>query len=313
MVRPPDLKELEDEIERLNVAKEEAVANQDFEKAAGLRDQADKLKKKKESLTREWRDKARETDGVVDADVIADVVSRMTGVPLTRLSSEDAVRLLQMEDELHKRIVSQNEAIKQIAKAVRRSRSGLKDPKRPTGVFLLSGPTGVGKTLLGEDARRIHVRRRRGPRADRHERVHGEAQRQPPDRRSAGLRRLRRGGPAHGEDPPPAVLGRAARRNRKGASRRLQHAPADHGRGAPHRQLRPQGRLPQRGPDHDDQRGGRRHQPGRRLRLRQAGRRDELREDEGAAQARDRAGVQARVHRAVSTRSSSSASSLATT
>ncbi|MCA9067990.1 MAG: ATP-dependent Clp protease ATP-binding subunit, partial [Planctomycetaceae bacterium] len=150
MVRPPNLKELEEEIERLNQAKEEAVANQDFEKAASLRDQADKLKKKKENLTRDWREKSKETDGVVDAEVIAEVVARMTGIPLTRLSSEDTVRLLQMEDELHKRVISQDEAIKQVAKAVRRARSGLKDPKRPTGVFLFSGPTGVGKTLLAK-------------------------------------------------------------------------------------------------------------------------------------------------------------------
>ncbi len=150
MVRPPDLKELEEEIERLNQAKEEAVANQDFEKAANLRDQADKVKKKKENLTREWREKAKETDGVVDAEVIAEVVAKMTGIPLTRLSSEDKVRLLQMEKELHKRVISQDEAIKQVAKAVRRSRSGLKDPKRPAGVFLFSGPTGVGKTLLAK-------------------------------------------------------------------------------------------------------------------------------------------------------------------
>ena len=150
MVRPPDLKELEEEIERLNQAKEEAVANQDFEKAASLRDQADKVKKKKESLTSDWREKSNETDGVVDAEVIAEVVAKMTGIPLTRLSSEDAVRLLQMEDEMHKRVISQDEPIKQIAKAVRRSRSGLKDPKRPTGVFLFSGPTGVGKTLLAK-------------------------------------------------------------------------------------------------------------------------------------------------------------------
>jgi len=150
MVRPPDLKELEEEIERHNQAKEEAVANQDFEKAASLRDQADKLRKKKETLTQEWRDKSKETDGVVDSEVVAEVVAKMTGIPLTRLSSEDAVRLLQMEDELHKRVISQNEAIVQISKAVRRSRSGLKDPKRPTGTFLFSGPTGVGKTLLAK-------------------------------------------------------------------------------------------------------------------------------------------------------------------
>jgi ATP-dependent Clp protease ATP-binding subunit ClpC len=150
MVRPPDLKELEEDIERMNAAKEEAVANQDFEKAASLRDQADKLKRKKETITREWRQKSQETDGVVDAEVVAEVVAKMTGVPLTRLSSEDTVRLLEMEKYLHKRVVNQDEAIKLVSKAVRRSRSGLKDPKRPTATFLFSGPTGVGKTLLAK-------------------------------------------------------------------------------------------------------------------------------------------------------------------
>ncbi|MEZ6052107.1 MAG: ATP-dependent Clp protease ATP-binding subunit [Planctomycetaceae bacterium] len=150
MVRPPDLKELEEDIERLNTQKEEAVANQDFEKAAALRDQADKLKKKKETITREWRQKSQETDGVVDAEVVAEVVAKMTGIPLTRMSSEDAVRLLEMEKELHRRVISQDEAIKLVSKAVRRSRSGLKDPKRPTATFLFSGPTGVGKTLLAK-------------------------------------------------------------------------------------------------------------------------------------------------------------------
>jgi ATP-dependent Clp protease ATP-binding subunit ClpC len=150
MTRPPDLKELDEEIERLNQEKEEAVANQDFEKAASLRDQADKIKKKKEAITREWWEKTREIDGAVDEEVVAEVVSKMTGVPLTRLEKEERERLVQMETELHKRVVSQEEAIKAIAKAVRRSRSGLKDPKRPTGCFIFSGPTGVGKTLLAK-------------------------------------------------------------------------------------------------------------------------------------------------------------------
>jgi ATP-dependent Clp protease ATP-binding subunit ClpC len=150
MTRPPDLKEIDDEVERLNKEKEEAVANQDFEKAAALRDQADKLRKKKESITREWREKSRETDGVVDEEVIAEVVSKMTGIPLTRLSTEDSLRLMKMEDELHRRVVSQDAAIKAVSRAVRRSRSGLKDPKRPTGCFIFAGPTGVGKTLLAK-------------------------------------------------------------------------------------------------------------------------------------------------------------------
>jgi ATP-dependent Clp protease ATP-binding subunit ClpC len=150
MTRPPDLKEIDEEVDRLNKDKEEAVANQDFEKAASLRDKADKLKKKKDQITREWREKSRETDGVVDEEVIAEVISKMTGVPVTQLSTEESLRLMKMEDELHKRVISQNEAIKAISKAVRRSRSGLKDPKRPMGTFIFAGPTGVGKTLLAK-------------------------------------------------------------------------------------------------------------------------------------------------------------------
>ncbi|HEX5103815.1 MAG TPA: ATP-dependent Clp protease ATP-binding subunit [Pirellulaceae bacterium] len=150
MTRPPDLKEIDEDIERLNKEKEEAVANQDFEKAASLRDSADKLRKKKENITKEWREKSRATDGVVDEEVIAEVVSKMTGIPLTRMSTEDSLRLMKMEDELHKKVISQDQAVKAVAKAVRRSRSGLKDPRRPTGCFLFAGPTGVGKTLLAK-------------------------------------------------------------------------------------------------------------------------------------------------------------------
>jgi ATP-dependent Clp protease ATP-binding subunit ClpC len=150
MTKPPDLKEIDDEVERLNKEKEEAVANQDFEKAASLRDSADKLKKKKDNITKEWRDKSRATDGVVDEEIIAEVVSKMTGIPLTRMSTEDSMRLMKMEEDLHQKVVSQDQAVKAVAKAVRRSRSGLKDPKRPTGCFLFAGPTGVGKTLLAK-------------------------------------------------------------------------------------------------------------------------------------------------------------------
>src|SRR6516164_6164196 len=150
MTRPPDLKEIDAQVEQLNQEKESAVAEQDFEKAAHLRDQADKLKKKKETITREWRDKAKENEGVVDDEVIAEVVSKMTGVPLKKLGEDETKRLLKMEDELHNTVISQHEAIVAIAKAVRKSRAGLKDPKRPIGSFIFAGPTGVGKTLLAK-------------------------------------------------------------------------------------------------------------------------------------------------------------------
>jgi len=150
MTRPPDLKDIDGQIEQLNQEKEAAVAEQDFEKAAHLRDQADKLKKKKEQVTREWREKSKEIDGIVDEEVIAEVVSKMTGVPLKRLESDETQRLLKMEDDLHKIVISQHEAIVRIAKAVRKSRAGMKDPKRPIGSFIFAGPTGVGKTLLAK-------------------------------------------------------------------------------------------------------------------------------------------------------------------
>src|SRR5947207_165262 len=150
MTRPPDLKELDEKVEKLNQEKEAAVMEQDFEKAAHLRDQAEKLRKQKEQITKDWREKAKETDGVVDEEVVAEVVSKMTGVPLKKVGEDETKRLLNMEGELHGAVISQDEAIKAIAKAVRKSRAGLKDPKRPIGSFIFAGPTGVGKTLLAK-------------------------------------------------------------------------------------------------------------------------------------------------------------------
>ena len=150
MTRPPDLKDLEREIEELNKEKEAAVAQQDFERAANLRDRADKLKKKKERIKREWREQASESGGIVDEEVVAETVSKMTSIPLTRLEKAESERLLTMEGELGKTVVSQKGAIGSIARAVRRSRSGLKDPRRPVGSFIFLGPTGVGKTLVAK-------------------------------------------------------------------------------------------------------------------------------------------------------------------
>ncbi len=150
MTKPPNLADIEEQIERLCIQKDEAVKNAEYEEAARLRDQAEQLRKKKEEMQRQWKERAKEVDGVVDEEVIAEVVSKMTGVPLTRLEKEEATRLLELENELHKRVVSQDEAIKAISKTIRRARSGLKDPQRPMGSFLFLGPSGVGKTLLSK-------------------------------------------------------------------------------------------------------------------------------------------------------------------
>jgi len=150
MTKPPDLTQIEEEIERVEIEKAEAVKNADYERAAELRDKCEALKREKEENERNWRRNAKEADGIVDEEVIAEVVSRMTGVPLTRLEKEEAQRLLELETELHKTVVSQDEAISAVSRSVRRSRSGLKDPRRPMGVFVFVGPSGVGKTLLAK-------------------------------------------------------------------------------------------------------------------------------------------------------------------
>jgi ATP-dependent Clp protease ATP-binding subunit ClpC len=150
MTKPPDLADLEEKIELLSIQKDEAVKNADYEKAAELRDTAEKLRKEKEKLQQEWRERMNEVGGVVDEEVIAEVVSKMTGVPLTRLEKEESERLLHLEDELHKTVVSQAEAVKAVARAIRKARSGLKDPNRPMGSFIFVGPSGVGKTLLAK-------------------------------------------------------------------------------------------------------------------------------------------------------------------
>ncbi len=150
MRKPPNLADIEADIERLSIAKDEAVKGADYEKAAELRDQAEQMRKKKEEIQTQWRAKQQESAGVVDEEIIREVVSKMTGVPLQKLEKEEAARLLKLENELHKSVISQNDAIKAIAKAIRRARAGLKDPKRPMGSFIFVGPSGVGKTLLSK-------------------------------------------------------------------------------------------------------------------------------------------------------------------
>jgi ATP-dependent Clp protease ATP-binding subunit ClpC len=150
MTKPPDLAELEASIEKLSIEKDEAVKAADYERAAELRDKAEQLKKQKDEQQRQWKERSKEIDGVVDEEVVAEVIAKMTGVPLKRLEKEEAQRLLELEKELHKKVISQEEAIKAVSKAIRRARAGLKDPKRPMGSFIFVGPSGVGKTLLSK-------------------------------------------------------------------------------------------------------------------------------------------------------------------
>lgn len=145
---PPDLKEMEAEVKRLAEEKKSAVNEQDFERAARLRDEEKETAAKLEELQQSWQEKNAGITGEVTAREIAEIVSGWTGVPVVQLTEEEGQRLLHMEDILHRRIVGQDAAVAAVAKAIRRGRVGLKDPKRPIGSFIFLGPTGVGKTEL---------------------------------------------------------------------------------------------------------------------------------------------------------------------
>ena len=153
---PMSIKELEEKIQSIDKEKEEAIRSQDFEKAAKVRDEQDKLKRKLETVKNEWRTSSSRHYDLVDADSVAEVVSLWTGVPVNKIVEEEAEKLLNLEDILHKRVVGQNEAVTSISKAIRRSRAGLKDPNRPIGSFLFLGPTGVGKTELSKALAEAH-------------------------------------------------------------------------------------------------------------------------------------------------------------
>ena len=148
MTAPPRYRELEDEIEKVREEKEAAIEAQEFEKAANLRDKERKLTQKKRELEDKWRSSEQVEQPEIGEEEIADIVSMWTGIPVFKLTEAESQKLIRMEDELHKRVIGQNEAIVAVSKSIRRARAGIKDPKRPTGSFIFLGPSGVGKTEL---------------------------------------------------------------------------------------------------------------------------------------------------------------------
>jgi ATP-dependent Clp protease ATP-binding subunit ClpC len=149
MTSPPVYRELEEDIETTRRDKEAAIEAQEFEKAANLRDKERQLTQKKRQLEEQWRSGETGERPTIGEEEIADIVSMWTGIPVFKLTEAETQKLMRMEDELHKRVIGQNAAIQAVSKAIRRSRAGLKDPKRPTGSFIFLGPSGVGKTELG--------------------------------------------------------------------------------------------------------------------------------------------------------------------
>ncbi|MCP2274388.1 ATP-dependent Clp protease ATP-binding subunit [Actinokineospora diospyrosa] len=166
MTAPPDLREFDEKIADVRREKESAIDAQDFERAAKLRDNEKQLLSQKAEREKQWKDGDLDVVAEVDDEQIAEVLANWTGIPVFKLTEEETSRLLRMEDELHKRIIGQEDAVKAVSQAIRRTRAGLKDPKRPSGSFIFAGPSGVGKTelskalanfLFGEDDALIQI------------------------------------------------------------------------------------------------------------------------------------------------------------
>ena len=251
MTTPPAAKKLDEEITRLRADKEAAIEKGAFEQAKKLAEQEKERLDIKDSQETELRAEGVDLFDVVDEEVIAEVLAAWTGIPVYRLTEEETAKLLRMEDELHKRVIGQEEALKALSRAIRRTRAGLKDPKRPSGSFIFLGPDRRGQDRAGQDAGRVPLRRRGRADPARHERVHGEAHGEPPRRFASGLRRVRRGRTADRSGAAQAVLRRALRRSREGAPRRVQHAVADPRRRSPDRRPGSLGGLQEHGAHHD--------------------------------------------------------------
>ncbi|MCC5697010.1 ATP-dependent Clp protease ATP-binding subunit, partial [Klebsiella pneumoniae] len=150
MTAPPDLREFDEKIAEARREKESAIDAQDFERAARLRDEEKQLLAQKEEREKQWKAGDLDVVAEVDDEQIAEVLANWTGIPVFKLTEEETTRLLRMEQELHKRIIGQEDAVKAVSQAIRRTRAGLKDPKRPSGSFIFAGPSGVGKTELSK-------------------------------------------------------------------------------------------------------------------------------------------------------------------
>ena len=253
-IRPAEVADLEREIEELNAEKLSLVSSQNYEKAAAVRDTVRQLKSKVEDLKNSWQVSLRSEHNIIRVDDIQMIISDITGIPISRIAVTESEKLLHIEDELHKKVIGQDDAIRVIASAIRRSRTGLSSPKRPLGSFIFLGPTGVGKTLLAKTLAEFMfgnsdslVRIDMSDFMEKHNvsRLVGA----PP-----GYVGYEEGGLLHRKDQAAAIQRHTARRDRESAPRRIQHPAAGSRRGRASGQSRTYGIFQEYRDDNDFQR-----------------------------------------------------------